>query len=339
MPRPLLPVVHQPLIGYALRWLRDGGIRYATVCANSDSRPVRAYLGGGEWLGMRLDYYEDKMPRGPAGCLRDTLNDARSDLVVVVEGSLIPELDLRRVVRTHMGSGAAATVVVAGRGGWGGATPGGAPLGIYVFDGGAVAGVEATGFRDIKESFIPCLCRRDQVVLPFVTEEPCLRVCGPATYLAANEWVLSRITGRPDRLGGYARIGGGLVHETSRVSPDANLVGAVFVGPGTEVRARATVVGPAVIGSGCRIAEDAVVSRSVLWDRSRVDRGGRIDRSIAAHDAEVRAGSRHVGVVLAARRRREPSVLEHLWETAATAMGRHVRHVSSARELPAEVSA
>ena len=42
LPRPLLPVAQTPMICYALRWMRDGGIARATVCANSASRAVRA---------------------------------------------------------------------------------------------------------------------------------------------------------------------------------------------------------------------------------------------------------------------------------------------------------
>lgn len=71
LPRPLLPVVHQPLVGYSLQWLRDGGVTNDTVCANSDSRLVRQYLGDGACIGLDLAYYEDWTPRGPAGCVRD----------------------------------------------------------------------------------------------------------------------------------------------------------------------------------------------------------------------------------------------------------------------------
>src|SRR5262245_32337335 len=70
-PRPLLPIAQAPLISYAARWLRDEGVAAATVCANSSSRAVRAVLGDGSALGLRLDYYEDWVPRGAAGSARD----------------------------------------------------------------------------------------------------------------------------------------------------------------------------------------------------------------------------------------------------------------------------
>src|SRR5258708_30289940 len=70
-PRPLIPVALEPLISYSLRWLRQGGVRPATVCANGTSRAIEAALGSGDELNMELSYYHDGTPRGAAGCVRD----------------------------------------------------------------------------------------------------------------------------------------------------------------------------------------------------------------------------------------------------------------------------
>src|SRR5918911_291122 len=56
---PLLPVAATPLICYPLRWLHDGGIRSATICANGLTGDIRAYLGHGGRMEMELGYYED----------------------------------------------------------------------------------------------------------------------------------------------------------------------------------------------------------------------------------------------------------------------------------------
>ena len=66
-PRPLLPVAQQPLVTYALRWMKGGGLTRATICANAAARAIRAHLDGAA-LGLRLDYLEDWSPRGAAAC-------------------------------------------------------------------------------------------------------------------------------------------------------------------------------------------------------------------------------------------------------------------------------
>src|SRR5512136_1267680 len=70
VPRPLLPVAQQPLVTYALRWMASGGLRAATICANSAARAVRARIESAAF-GLRIDYLEDWSPRGAAGCIRD----------------------------------------------------------------------------------------------------------------------------------------------------------------------------------------------------------------------------------------------------------------------------
>src|SRR5690349_12722173 len=58
LPRPLLPVAQIPVLGYVLRWLRDGGIERATICSNSASRAIQTCVGDGSSLSMELEYVE-----------------------------------------------------------------------------------------------------------------------------------------------------------------------------------------------------------------------------------------------------------------------------------------
>ena len=63
-PRLLLPVAHQPLITYALRWLRQGGIRDVVVCLNRATRAARSTMTecGADLPG--LTFHEDAWAGG-----------------------------------------------------------------------------------------------------------------------------------------------------------------------------------------------------------------------------------------------------------------------------------
>jgi NDP-sugar pyrophosphorylase family protein len=67
---------------------------------------------------------------------------------------------------------------------------------------------------------------------------------------------------------------------------------------GTVVGPGAKLVGPAALGSGCRIDERAVVDGSVLWDKVWVKSGAVVRDSVLASNCVVDEGSLVEGRVL-----------------------------------------
>ena len=162
LPRPLVPVAQVPVIGYVLRWLREADVARATICANSGSRAIESCVGDGTNLSMQLDYMEDATPRGPAGCARDAAMQHTAETFVVVDGTVIPDFDLRLLLATHRSSGATVTAVVHDSAGSNGEhrAKSVSPAGIYAFSRDAFDALSPHGFQDIKEHLIPALRRR-----------------------------------------------------------------------------------------------------------------------------------------------------------------------------------
>jgi NDP-sugar pyrophosphorylase family protein len=295
LPRPLVPVAQAPLVSYALRWLRDGGISRATLCANSASRAMRSYLGGGSRLTMRLEYHEDWTPRGAAGCVRDAATRTDADTLVVTDGTAIPAVNIGLLLDDHRTAGAAVTIVVhhdrQARSGERPLNPGG----IYVFDRRVLGYIPETGFQDIKENLIPKLYRAGERVVTHAGLGVCPRVLNAETYLAVNHWMIEQIADDPSPLehwGTYVENGEVLAHPTAWVAPGARLVGPVLLGPSVKIAANATIVGPTSLAADTTVGEGALVSRSVAWDRCRIGAGAVVDGCVLADDAEVRPHTR-----------------------------------------------
>jgi NDP-sugar pyrophosphorylase family protein len=283
VPRPLLPVAQQPLISYALRFMREGGIETATVCTNSAARVVRTRLGAAP-LGLRLDYLEDWNPRGAAGCVRDAGARTSARTFVVADGTAVPVAAVSELLEAHHSTGAALTVVVGAD-----ATGRLCPSGVYVFDRRAFDFIAAEGFQDIKERLIPKLYEAGEHVATHVTRRLAPRVVNVDSYLALDQWAVERaaeawLVGDDYKLSGEA-----LVHASTRVDPTARLLGPMLLGPAVEVSAGATLVGPLSIGKGTRIGRGAVVSRSVLWGGCDVGDQAVVDRCMLADRAKVAA--------------------------------------------------
>jgi mannose-1-phosphate guanylyltransferase len=283
-PRPLLPAAQQPLVSYALRWMADGGVEVATICANSAARAIRASLNGSAY-GLRLDYLEDLSPRGAAGCARDAGLRTKAASFVVADGTSVPVVDMGELLEGHRSSRAAITVVVeadaAGRM---------QPAGVYVFDRRAFDLVPEDGFQDIKEKLIPSLYAAGEPVATHVVRGGAPRVVNADTYLALNQWLVERASRHRDWPHGFRAAGETILHDSARVDPTARLLGPVMLGAGASVGAGATLVGPVSIGPGTRIGDEAVVSRSVLWSGCIVGERAFVDRSMLADFAIVSPG-------------------------------------------------
>lgn len=292
LPRPLVPVADSPLLSFALRWLRDAGITSSTICANSESRMIRRIFGDGQSSGLQLTYFEDLSPRGPAGCVRDAGAEWQADHLIVVEGSVIPSLDLSQALEAHVESNAAITVIVEETGSRHAPESLRAlrPAGIYLVSSRILDKIPSTGYHDIKEGLIPMLHDQGEQVLPYKNDMHCPRITNIDSYLATSEWAIKRIV---DELMGEAwgpRTGQTRMNPTSAIHPTVRLIGPVLVGPGVQIHEGVTIVGPSVIGRDCHIHPHALISRSALWDICTIGERAIVDHSVLAFRAQVAPG-------------------------------------------------
>ena len=287
--RQLVPVAGRPLVWHPLHWLSAGGVQSATVCANGDTGALRHALGDAVGLRLSLGYYEDRMPRGPAGCAKDAAFGGDAELLIVVDGTVVPRIDLAELLEAHVRAGADVTVVATATGGRTGSN--GAPLepvGIYVLSRAVLDHIGDKGYQDIKERLIPALSRADKRVRVHEVEGGSVpRVIDSESYLAVSAWAVQSIVDGNSLPPGYIRRAGAWIHESATVASSAQLLGPVLIGPETVVGERAMLVGPAAAGAGCVIGERSVVCRTVLWDRCRLGAGSIVDQCILTDEADV----------------------------------------------------
>src|SRR5437868_1935913 len=109
--RILVPMGDRSLTAHVIEWIRRSGLTAATMCANSDTSALRNAFGDGKDSGIDLGYFEDHMPRGPAGCMRDAAINLDVENLVVVDATILPyTIDLAALVEAHTRAGASLTV-------------------------------------------------------------------------------------------------------------------------------------------------------------------------------------------------------------------------------------
>lgn len=317
LPKPAVPVAGLPLVRYALARLREVGVRRAVVNTHHlASEMEEAARGAAEAAGLALSVSREPVVAGTGGALREARPLlAGAGAVVLWNGDILFDLDLRAVVEAHRASGALATLVlapmpegapyaavevdedlavrrIAGRG------PGGeglSPLhftGVHVLSPEFLDAVPAEPFApDINRHVYPPLLGGGRV-RGIVAGGYWNDLGTPGRYLGANLDLLegrggSVLAAADYRSGLEERAPGLFVARDARVEPEATLAAPAVVGPGAAVGSGARVGPGAVLGARSRVGPGAVVSRAVVWEGTEVASGERLVGAVAAGSLRV----------------------------------------------------
>lgn len=278
-PKPLVPIVHKPLITFALDHLHAFGVRHFVV--NTHHRP-EAYgnllgekNGRAEYRGCELNFrHEPELldTGGGIGNIRDLVGEAP---FLVHNGDVLADLPLERLIDTHLVSGNAVTLGLRSFGG-----PCqvqfDAQTGLVTDIRGAIGGRSEPGFlftgiyalspeifRHLPDerifSIIPVflnIIRHGIRVGGVVMDDGLWFDLGTrASYLAAHDFFLQK-----RRKLSYAldRPWPVPIDPSAAIAADAVIDGASAIGPGAEV-------GPGAHLTGCVVWENAkIASRARL---------------------------------------------------------------------------
>ena len=306
-PKPMLPVVNRPIVEHIVGHLAGHGVTEVVLSLGYRPDAFAEAYPDGTCNGVALHYAVEPEPLDTAGAIRFAALDAGiDDRFVVVNGDILTDLDVGRLLAFHADRGAEATITlhpVEDPSRYGVVptdddgrvlefvekpAPGTAPTdlinaGTYVLE-PSVLGRIAGGRRvSIEREVFPAMSA-DRSLYALDGQAYWIDTGTPAAYLQAQVDLI-------DGLRGPAVPG---VHPDARVDPDAEVVSSA-IGAGAVVEAGARVTG-SVLLPGVHVAEEAVVDRSAIGERALVGCAARVtnlsvvgDRGVVARDARVDA--------------------------------------------------
>ena len=96
LPKPLLPLGNSTILETLLRSLASSGVTDVTISLGYLGHLVRAVIGDGAALGVRVRYTEEPDPLGTAGALRLLTDLEDDDRVLSVNGDTLTDFDFRQ---------------------------------------------------------------------------------------------------------------------------------------------------------------------------------------------------------------------------------------------------
>ncbi|MEM9984888.1 MAG: nucleotidyltransferase family protein, partial [Bacteroidota bacterium] len=112
LPKPMLPLGHQPLLHFILDSLIAHGFAKFYFCIHYKSEVIKSYFGGGESWGVDIRYIEEEKPLGTAGAL-SLIEEPLSHPLLVMNGDLITSLNFDSLLDFHVEKEALATMCLA----------------------------------------------------------------------------------------------------------------------------------------------------------------------------------------------------------------------------------
>lgn len=272
--KPMLPLPARSTLIEALIRKLDGSTPFTcVVCSDGLKSQFETRLVRLPMSGARIEYFEDSVPLGTAGCLKACEHLTKSETVLLTGASVWLEDDTAWMLEQHRLHGNALTVFCTREPGWpaGGGQLHLRPAGLFCCDRVVIEHIRPSGFQDLKEQLVPALKRAGLRVGAVPLRGETREVSDPSMYME----ILSRIITE----GAFAGEG------YSRMAPD------IWCGANLTIAPRARIVGPALLGHDCRIDDGAViVGPTLLGDGSHVARNARLIRVVAPHRLKVRAG-------------------------------------------------
>jgi len=114
IPKPLMPVGEQPILEIVLSQLRRHGFERVTIATGHLGKLIEVFFGDGSDHGLKIDYYREQEPLGTVGALA-LIEDLGEQSFLVMNGDVLTDLDYDELYRSHVDSGAAATIAVTER--------------------------------------------------------------------------------------------------------------------------------------------------------------------------------------------------------------------------------
>jgi mannose-1-phosphate guanylyltransferase len=290
-PKPVLPVLNRPLLHWTLELLARHGVSDVVINLHHLPEVITQAVGRGRRFGLRVSYSREARILGTGGGPRKARRLLGDEPVLLVNGDMLFDFDLTRLVDRHRASGAGATLalkpnpdtstygpVVTGPKGHVRSLPGSPRsasgtvslfTGVHVLDPRLLERLPP-GPSDSVRDLYAGLVAEGEGVHGVRVAGPWYDLSSPSKYLASHISLLKREFG-----------GAGW---PARVDPRAS------VHPSARVER-------SVIGAGSVVGQGARVERCVLWDGVRVGRGARVRDSILADGVSVDEGETLRGLV------------------------------------------
>jgi mannose-1-phosphate guanylyltransferase len=311
--KPSLPLLNRPIIVHTLEHLKRHGVGEAVINLHHQPESIRAVVGDGSRLGMKVHYSEEPVILGTAGGLKKAEPLLRGGgPLFMVNSDSVSDCDLGATLRKHRESGALATLVLAPH------RPGtpygivemgdrdrvqriaGAPrgesdpragryafTGVHVLEEAIFDAIPDRARSEINSEVYPALIGSGKAIAGYVHSGFWRELGTPALYV---EGTIALLRAGADPALPPLRASEGIYLDGVRLPADAVVDPPLLVGRGATLGPKCSFAGGVVVGRQARLGRGSALRTTVVWDGARIGDGASLSECIVTSGVYVPPG-------------------------------------------------
>ena len=297
-PKPLFPVMNKPVIEHTLSKLKSTGISEVVINLHHQGDKIADFLDDGSRYGVRLHYSRENSILGSAGGIKAAQKYLDGEPFIVINSDVVTDIDLTEVIHFHREKNSFLTLALKPKQLSGPADP------IAIDDENKVTHFSQELPDELREfTFTGIQIMEPQIfdrippnifigttdkIFPKMIEEK-LPVFA---FIHKGYW--SDIGNRKDYLQTHWDCLNGKVSSSPIPFPDTPIVSnihhPVLIGDDCIISENAHIGPNVVLGTGCKVEDNATIKNSVCWDRVNIKEDARIEESIVGDGYIVPSG-------------------------------------------------
>jgi len=112
LPKPLVPLYHEPMVNYALRHCQSAGITSFAINTHHIPEQWQTHYPDNTFNGAEIEFFFEQILLETGGGIKNIASYIGSDPLLIYNGDILTDLDIEALMQAHLESGNVATLAL-----------------------------------------------------------------------------------------------------------------------------------------------------------------------------------------------------------------------------------
>ncbi|MBP2031422.1 mannose-1-phosphate guanylyltransferase [Clostridium algifaecis] len=311
IPKPMVPIMGKPLLERTILKLKKCGVNEIVISTCYKSDFIKAYIGNGEKLGLKVNYISEDIPLGTGGAIKNA-EKFFNDTFIILNSDIVCNVPYDKFINYHKNKHAAVSIAMTevadpsqygviefdknnyitafkekpkkgeSNSRW-------INAGIYVFEPGVLDEIPKNEVVSIEKQTYPLLLNKGYKMSAYKYSDYWLDIGTIKKYMKAHADIFLSNYKKILKSNNKFDINDLIIKdENINISSNTKITGPVFIGKNVNIHNNCTIGPYTVIGDNSNIYENCNISKSILWNNVLVNKNASLQNTVLTSNYKVK---------------------------------------------------